>query len=262
MAQARFVGRNAFVTGAARGMGRAIAAALVSEGARVAAFDRDSEPLAELCNRLGGDAEGRVRPHVGDVSRRKDLSRAFDETRSEWGDLDVIVAQAGVSGIVALDDIDDDAWTRLINTNLGGVFLTTQEGARAMRDGGAIVMISSTNSFYPEAHTAHYSATKGGVRAFAKTAALDLATRGIRVNVVHPGIIRTRLSAPLTDDPVGGPEYLKGVPLGRFGEPDEVARAVLFLASDDAAYITGADLVVDGGATVGVTLPVADQEVG
>jgi cyclopentanol dehydrogenase len=262
MGDARFAGRNAFVTGAARGMGGAISAALVSEGARVAAFDRDAEPLAEMCNRVSGDAGGRVRPCVGDVSRREDLRRAFDETRSQWGDLDVIVAHAGIAGVVALDNIDDGAWSRLMDINLGGVFRTTQEGARAMRDGGAIVITSSTNAFYPEAHTAHYSATKGGVRAFAKTAALDLAARGIRVNVVHPGVIRTRLSEVLTDDPVGGPEYLKGVPLGRFGEPDDVARAVLFLASDDAAYITGADLVVDGGATAGVTLQVTDQELG
>lgn len=262
MHEPRFTGRHAFVTGAARGIGAAIGAALVAEGAKVALFDRDAEPLGALRDRLAGDAGDRALAYVGDVSRREDVRQALDQTRSEWGELDVVVAHAGIAGVVALDDIDDEAWARLININLGGVFLTIQEGARAMRDGGAIVITSSTNAFYPEAHTAHYSATKGGVRAFAKTAALDLAPRGIRVNVVHPGIIRTRLSELLTDDPVAGPEFLSGVPLGRFGAPEDVARSVLFLASTDASYITGADLVVDGGATVGVTLKVADQELG
>jgi len=158
------------------------------------------------------------------------------------------VAQAGIAGVV--------------DVNLRGVFLTVQEGARAMLKGGAMVVTSSTNAFHPEAHTTHYSATKGGVRTLVKAAALDLAPRGIRINVVHPGIIRTRLSRAVTDHPVGGPEFLKGVPLGRFGEPEDIARAVLFLLSDEAGYITGADLVVDGGATVGVTLQIDDQPLG
>jgi NAD(P)-dependent dehydrogenase (short-subunit alcohol dehydrogenase family) len=242
-------------------MGRAIAAALLAEGAHVLAFDRDAAALVETCERLD-DGDGRVQAHAGDVSSRGDVRAGLDAALERWGALHVVVAQAGIAGVIALDDIDDDAWTRLVDVNLRGVFLTVQEGARRLPAGGAIVVTASTNAFFPEAHTAHYSATKGGVRTFVKAAALDVAARGIRINVVHPGIIRTRLSHIVTEDPVAGPEYLKGVPLGRFGEPEDVAAAVLFLASDEAAYITGADLVVDGGATVGVTLAVEDTELG
>ena len=254
----RFADKVAVVTGAARGMGAAIAAELVAEGARVVAMDRDAEPLEEFCASLGAGAE--VLPSVGDVSKREDVRGAIAMATDSWGPLDVLVAQAGIAGVVALDEITDEAWSKLIDVNLGGVFLSVQEAARAMRDGGAIVITASTNAFFPEAHTAHYSATKGGILAFAKGAALDLAARGIRVNVVHPGIIRTRLTEMLTDDPVAAKDYLKEVPLGRFGEPEDIARAVLFLASEEAGFITGTDLVVDGGATVGVALPIEDVE--
>jgi len=257
----RFAERTAFVTGAAQGMGRAIASALAEEGARVLAFDRDEDAFAAWQPRPGRHG-GELVTHVGDVASRADVQAGLDAMTERWGRVDVVVAQAGIAGVVALDDIDDDAWSRLMDVNMRGVFLTVQEGARRMGAGGAVVVTSSTNAFFPEAHTAHYSATKGGVRAFVKAAALDLAERGIRINVIHPGIIRTRLAALLTEDPVAGPEYLKGVPLRRFGEPEEIAAAALFLASDDASYITGADLVVDGGATVGVTLAVEDQELG
>lgn len=255
----RFSGKVAVVTGAGRGMGAAIAAALLAEGARVVAMDRDAEPLEELCASLAGGG-GEVLASVGDVSKREDVRRAIALATETWGKLDVLVAQAGIAGVVALDEITDEAWEKLIGVNLGGVFLSVQEAARAMDDGGAIVISASTNAFYPEAHTAHYSATKGGILAFAKAAALDLAARGIRVNVVHPGIIRTRLTTMLIDDPAAAEDYLKNVPLGRFGEPEDIAKAVLFLASSDASYITGTDLVVDGGATVGVALQIDDIE--
>lgn len=254
----RFVDRVAVVTGAARGMGAAIAAELLAEGARVVAMDRDAGPLEEICDTLGGDS--RIRPSAGDVSKRADVRRAVALAADTWGPLDLLVAQAGIAGVVALDEITDEAWSRLIEVNLGGVFRCVQEAARRMRDGGAIVLTASTNAFFPEAHTAHYSASKGGIVAFAKGAALDLASRRIRVNVVNPGIIRTRLTEMLTDDPEAAKEYLEGVPLGRFGEPEDIAKAVLFLASSEASFVTGAELVVDGGATVGVALPIEDVE--
>jgi NAD(P)-dependent dehydrogenase (short-subunit alcohol dehydrogenase family) len=258
----RFDGRTAVVTGAAQGMGAAIASALFADGARVLLFDREREPLEATRARLSATAADRVLAVPGDVSQREDVRAAFAEARKAWGDVHVVIAQAGIAGVVAFNDIDDDAWRRMIDINLGGVFLTIQEGARAMAGGGAIVVTSSTNAFYVEAHTAHYSATKGGVRTLVRAAAIDLAERGIRVNVVHPGIINTRLSEVLIADPVAAPEYLQRIPLGRFGEPDDIASAVLFLASDDAAYVTGADLVVDGGATIGVNLGVEVREMG
>jgi NAD(P)-dependent dehydrogenase (short-subunit alcohol dehydrogenase family) len=260
----RFADRTALVTGAAQGMGAAIAEHLLREGARVVLFDHDADTLERTADRLraDADADGRLLAVPGDVSSREDVRAAVTTARDAWGDLHIAIAQAGIGGVVAFEYSDDDAWRRMFAVNVDGVFLTVQEAARAMTRGGSIVVTASTNSFFVEGHTAHYSATKGAVRTFVRSAALDLGERGIRVNVVHPGIIRTRLATLLIDDPVAGPRYLERVPLGRFGEPDDIARAVLFLASDDAAYVTGADLVVDGGATLGVTLGVGDQELG
>jgi 3-oxoacyl-[acyl-carrier protein] reductase len=119
---------------------------------------------------------------------------------------------------------------------------------------GAIVVTTSTNAFWVESGTAHYSASKGGLLTLVRTAALDLAQYGIRVNAVAPGIVKTRLSRFLTDDPVEGPGYLERVPLRRFAQPADIAEAVLFLASDAAAYITGEQLVVDGGVSIGVPI--------
>jgi len=173
----------------------------------------------------------------------------------------VLVAHAGVGDLRPLLEIDDTAWQRMLAVNLTGAFLSVQEAAMemAVRNGGAIVVTASTNAFHVEEHTAHYSATKGGLRTFVRAAAMDLGKYRIRVNSVLPGIIRTRSAAALTEDPVWGPEYLKHVPLGRFGEPHEIAEGILFLASDQASYITGADLVMDGGATLGSALGIPDK---
>jgi NAD(P)-dependent dehydrogenase (short-subunit alcohol dehydrogenase family) len=122
-----------------------------------------------------------------------------------------------------------------------------------------VVFTASTNSFWVEANTAHYSATKFGVLGLMKTAALDLAPFGIRVNAVSPGVVNTRLARFLVEDPVEGPAFLKRVPLGRFAEPGDIANAVAFLASDDADYITGENLVIDGGTSIGVPMEPPDQ---
>jgi NAD(P)-dependent dehydrogenase (short-subunit alcohol dehydrogenase family) len=145
----------------------------------------------------------------------------------------------------------------MLDVNLTGAFYAIQEGARgilASAGSGAIVVTASTNGFFPEQHTVHYSTAKGGVIAFVRAVALDLADAGIRVNSVSPGIIRTPLAAPLTEDPVAAADFLRHVPLGRFGECDEIADAVLFLASSESSYITGQNLVVDGGTTLGMSI--------
>jgi NAD(P)-dependent dehydrogenase (short-subunit alcohol dehydrogenase family) len=257
----RFTGRSALVTGAAQGMGRSIAARLLEEGASVVLFDIDEELAAEAAAELGTPATAVA--VGGDVSSREDVHRAVEACLEHFGGIDILVAQAGIGDLCPLLEIDDAAWGRMLDVNLTGVFLSVQEAARAMstRGGGAIVVTASTNSFYVEEGTAHYSATKGGVWTFVRNAALDLGKFGIRVNSVLPGIIDTRLSAPLVHDPVAGPEYLKRVPLGRFGQPVEIANAVLFLASDEASYITGEDLIVDGGATLGVVLGVPEGSI-
>jgi NAD(P)-dependent dehydrogenase (short-subunit alcohol dehydrogenase family) len=137
------------------------------------------------------------------------------------------------------------------------VFLAVQEGARgilASAGRGAVVVTASTNAFFPEQHTAHYSAAKGGVVAFVRAVALDLAEYGVRVNAVAPGVIRTPLAAPLTEDPDAARDFLRAVPMQRFGECDEIADAVLFLASDESSYITGQNIVIDGGTSLGMSI--------
>jgi NAD(P)-dependent dehydrogenase (short-subunit alcohol dehydrogenase family) len=258
----RFDGKAVLVTGAAQGMGRAIATRFLEEGASVTVFDLDASLLDETAGELA--ALGPVVASAGDVARRADVRRAVETCVERFGAIDVLAAQAGIGDLCPLLEIDDERWQRMIDVNLTGVFLSVQESARAMAaagSGGAIVVTSSTNAFYVEQHTSHYSATKGGVLTFVRNAAQDLAVYGIRVNTVCPGIIRTRLGQPLIDDPIAGPEYLKRVPMRRFGEPVEIANAILFLASDDASYITGEDLVVDGGTTLGVVLEIADGSI-
>ena len=257
----RFDGKSVLVTGAAQGMGRAIATRFLEEGASVTVFDLDADVLEQTSRELS--ALGPVAASAGDVSQRADVRRAVETCVEGFGGLDVLAAQAGIGDLCPLLEIDDARWQRMIDVNLTGVFLSVQEAARAMVEsgGGAIVVTSSTNAFYVEQHTSHYSATKGGVLTFVRNAAQDLAEYGIRVNTVCPGIIRTRLGRPLIEDPVAGPEYLKRVPMRRFGEPVEIANAILFLASDDASYITGEDLVVDGGTTLGVVLEIPDGSI-
>jgi NAD(P)-dependent dehydrogenase (short-subunit alcohol dehydrogenase family) len=254
----RFEGKGVLVTGGAQGMGRAIAERFLEEGASVVVLDLDAELVERTAGELSAVAV------AGDVSRREDVRRAVETCVERFGRLDVLVAQAGIGDLRPLLEIDDAAWNRMLSVNLTGVFLSVQEAARVMAadgPGGAIVVTSSTNAFYVEKHTAHYSATKGGIWTFVRNAALDLGQHGIRVNSVLPGIIRTRLGEPLIEDPVAGPEYLKRVALGRFGEPVEIANAVLFLASDEASYVTGEGLVVDGGATLGVVLEIPDESI-
>jgi NAD(P)-dependent dehydrogenase (short-subunit alcohol dehydrogenase family) len=254
----RFEGKGVLVTGGAQGMGRAIAERFLEEGASVVVLDLDAELVERTARELAAVAV------AGDVSRREDVRRAVETCVERFGRLDVLVAQAGIGDLRPLLEIDDAAWNRMLSVNLTGVFLSVQEAARVMAAdgrGGAIVVTSSTNAFYVEKHTAHYSATKGGIWTFVRNAALDLGQHGIRVNSVLPGIIRTRLGEPLIEDPVAGPEYLKRVALGRFGEPVEIANAVLFLASDEASYVTGEGLVVDGGATLGVVLEIPDESI-
>jgi NAD(P)-dependent dehydrogenase (short-subunit alcohol dehydrogenase family) len=252
---ARYAGKTAIVTGAAKGMGRSIADAFVAEGARVVLIDQDESALQAAAEELGG--QGPVLSISGDVSVRSTVSQALQACQEQFGAADVLVAQAGIGDVRPFLQIDDHAWERMLAVNLNGVFYAVQETARALVDagrGGAIVVTSSTNAFFPEQHTVHYSTSKGAVVAFVRASALDLAEFGIRINVISPGIIRTPLASPLIDNPAAAADFLGQVPLRRFGEPEEVAHLVLYLASDDAAYITGENIVIDGGMTLGTVL--------
>jgi 3-oxoacyl-[acyl-carrier protein] reductase len=249
----RFEGRVALVTGAAKGIGLAISRRLMAEGARILVFDSDGEALAEVQRTLARD--GDVRAVAGDTAVRADVAAAAAEAVTRFGGLNVVVANAGIGAVAPFLEIGEAAWRRMIDVNLTGAFHTTQEGARAIvaSGGGAIVVTASTNAFFPERNTAHYSAAKGGVVALVRAAAIDLAASGVRVNAVSPGIIRTPLAAPLTEDAAAARAYLRDVPMSRFGDADEIADTVLYLASNESSYITGQNIVVDGGTTLGTT---------
>ena len=253
----RFDGTRVLVTGLSKGIGYGIARAFLEEGARVVGIARNAETLERAVQELG--ELGEVVGIPGDVSVRADVRAAVAACVDRFGGLDVVVAQAGTAEVRAFLDIDDTAWDHILAVNVSGVFYTVQEGARVMSPGGTIVVMASTNAIFPEQHTVHYSTTKAAETNFVRACALDLAERGIRINGVLPGVIRTPLAAPIVDDPVAAAEYLQSVPMRRFGEPSEVASVVLFLASEESSYMTGQNLVVDGGTTLGTVPPVADM---
>jgi 3-oxoacyl-[acyl-carrier protein] reductase len=250
------------VTGAAQGIGRTIAEQFLLQGANVLIFDLDAELAAETARQLAPSGE-MVVSVGGDVSQREDVHRAVQTCIERFGRLDVMVAHAGIAAATPLLEIDDASWQRIMDVNLTGVFLCTQEAGRVMAqsDGGAIVVTASTNAFWVESNLAHYNTSKGGVVAFVRSAAIDLARYGIRVNAVAPGVVRTRISTWVTEDPVLAADYLKHIPLNRFAETIDVAKVVLFLASSDSAYITGQTIVLDGGQTLGILVDAPEEPI-
>lgn len=236
-------------------MGRACAELFAAEGAQLALFDIEKANLARSGNELS-TLGYHIETICGDTSSSSDVERAVAAAVSRFGTIDVLVHAPAVVEIKPLLEISEERWRRIIDVNLTGAFLTTQAVGRVMaeRGGGSIVIFGSTNAFFAEEHNVPYSASKGGVVMFVRNAAMDLAHHGIRINAIDPGIIDTRLSAALIHDPEAGPEYLKRIPLGRYGTAQDIAKVALFLASPDADYMTGADVVVDGGLTLGANL--------
>ncbi len=259
MAEERFSGKTALVTGAAQGIGRAIAERFANEGANVVLLDIDGDLAERTAGELGARGGSTVAVG-GDIARREDVRNAVERSLERFGRLDILAANAGIADAQPFVEMEEASWRRVIDVNLTGTFFCLQEAARAMipTGGGAMVATASTNAFWVESNMAAYNASKGGIVALVKSAAFDLGAHNIRVNAVAPGMIRTRANY-ITEDPVAGPEYLKGVPLGRFAEPAEMAAVVAFLASDDASYVSGELLVADAGTTIGVRLPLPDE---
>lgn len=244
----------ALVTAGNRGIGAAIVKELLSTGHRVVLTTRSDDDGRDAVAGLK-DHDASVRVRTADVRSRDDVVKAVDACIYEFGRLDVAVANAGTDHGAPFLDITDKDWDEVIDVNLRGAFLLTQIAARAMSSGGRIVLIASTNAFSPEANLAPYNAAKAGVVGLMKSAALELAPRGITVNAVGPGLVETRMTKGLIDHPVHGPAYLQNIPLARFGRPSDIAGAVGFLASSAAGWITGHHLIVDGGQTIGLDLP-------
>lgn len=234
-----FHGKRAVITGGANGIGLAAARALASGGANIWIFDLESERPAEAAAALGGQAA------IVDVTDRSSIDQAFERA----GAPDIVVANAGIGHEAALDATSSELWERTLAVNLSGVFHTVQAAAARMkpRRAGAIVITASTNSFDGEASLIAYNASKAGLLGILHTAANELGPWQIRVNAVCPGLIQTRLTQHTFATPAVLKEYFRDLPLGRGGNPEEVASAIAFLASDLASYITGAALVVDGG---------------
>lgn len=242
------------VTGGARGLGLAAAEALLAEGARVLISDIDRDAGMQALKQLGEHA----RFCLQDVTRSLQWDETLDAAVQHWGRLDVLVNNAGVADIADIEHVGLSTWQRTLDINLTGVFLGTQAAiARMKGQGGSIVNIASIEGLVGDALIPSYNASKGGVRLFTRSAAIHCARSGypIRINAVCPGFAETQMVAGAlasmkpADAQVFAEKTLARIPMGRFAKPAEIAAAVVFLASDQASYITGSDLVVDGGMT-------------
>jgi NAD(P)-dependent dehydrogenase (short-subunit alcohol dehydrogenase family) len=256
----RFSGQVAIVTGGANGIGRACATAFAAEGAAVVVADVDAEagPTTVQAIEASGGQALFVRTDVGDAGQ---VQRLIERTLTRFGRLDVLINNAGIirtADFLAISEADFDA---VLRVNLKGVFLVGQAAARVMveRGKGAIVNMSSTNAVVAIPNQVPYATSKGGVNQLTKVMALALADQGVRVNAIGPGSIMTDLLQTVMSDEAARRKILSRTPMGRCGEPAEVAKVALFLASDEASYITGQTIYPDGGRlALNYTVPVPD----
>lgn len=248
----RIPGKVAIVTGAASGLGREISRLLAREGAKVIATDvNENEGQAWVDEILANDCEAVF--FKQDVTIEEDWQKLMAFTTERYGRLDVHVNCAGVFVGGSIEDLTLEQWRQVMRVNLDGVFLGIKYAAEVMKKngGGSIINLSSVGGMVGTIDSAPYNASKGGVRTLSKAAAMEFSRAGydfnIRVNTILPGVIETPMTAPMIEDPKSGPEMLSWTPMGHFGEPIDVAYGVLFLASDESKFMTGSELVIDGG---------------
>jgi len=246
-------GKVVLVTGAGRGIGRGIALAFGDAGSTVAVNDVDPETAASTARDIE-DAGGAAAPFAADVGDRGEAEAMVERIVEGYGRLDVLVNNAGINATSAMLDLPQETWERMQRTNLWGLFHCGQPAARHMvaAGGGSIVVVGSPASNETYAEQTHYATAKAGLQMLAWGMAWELGERGVRTNVIHPGWIETELNRDyLWSDPELKGRILEQIPLRRTGRPEDVARAALWLCSDDAAYVNGASLNVDGGLVVG-----------
>lgn len=240
--------KTAIVTGASRGIGKAIALRLAAAGAKVACVARSADKLKEVADAIAA-AGGTAEVHPCDVTDSASVSKLVEDLAEKWGGIDIVVNNAGITKDTLIPRMEDDMWDQVIATNLRSVFLFTRSASLVMmrKRSGRIINISSVSGLMGNAGQSNYSASKAGVIGFTRTVAQELASRKVTVNAICPGFIASEMTAAMgaTLD-----EFVKTrIPAKRLGEADEVADAVLYLASDSAAYITGEVITIDGGLT-------------
>lgn len=247
----RFEGKTAIVTGGSRGIGRACVARLAAEGAKVALVYHSNQQAAEALLAELKDAPGEVRVLQADVRDFQRAHEIVDALFVEWEHIDVLINSAGIVQDGLLGAMTQDQWRNVIDTNLGGTFnychAVTQPMMMARR--GSIVNLSSTAAEFAARGQVNYAASKGGINGLTRSLAKELAPRNVRVNAIAPGMIETDMSQVVRG--IAGDQIKKMIPIKRIGKPEEIAAVAAFLASDDAAYMTGQVLRVDGGLSLG-----------
>jgi glucose 1-dehydrogenase len=254
----RLKDKVALVTGASSGIGKAIATRFAAEGARVAVnyppgSATDSEAVQAEAASFGSSAIG----VVGDVSNREDVERMMAEIIERFGRVDITINNAGIEIKKPFLEITDDDWNKVIAVNLFGSYLVSQIAARQMvkqGQGGKLIFISSVHEDIPFPEYTAYCASKGGVRMLMRNLAMELAQHKINVNNIAPGAIATPINQAVLNDPTAMKNAISEIPWGRFGRPEEVASVAVFLASDEAEYVTGSTYYIDGGLSQQVTL--------
>ncbi len=248
----RLTGKKALITGGNNGIGLATARLFIAEGAQVAITGRDQKTLDAAFRELGPNA----RAYRADLTIAEDRKRLFLALAKDFGKLDIVFANAGISGRTPTGSTDEATFENIIHTNLNSAFFTVNSAALLLNDNGSIIFNGSVHNYLGQPGGAAYAATKGGLVSMARSIAADLAPRNIRVNVVAPGATKTpiwkrgaRASASAEESAKVTKFISAVVPLGRWGEPEDLAKAVLFLASDDSSYVNAVELMVDGGAT-------------
>ena len=240
-------GKIALITGGTSGIGLATAQRFVNEGAYVFITGRDQSRLDEAIKKIGSNVSG----VQGDVANLKDLDRLFAQIQKEKGRLDIVFANAGIARYAPLGAIDEEHFDSIFNSNVKGLLFTVQKALAVLPDGASVILNASIVGSKGLAANSVYSATKAAVRSFARTWTTDLKARHIRVNVVSPGPIDTEGLRELFGSSEVGKQRLANinnlVPMGRLGTSEEIAKAVVFLASDDSSFVTGIELFVDGG---------------
>lgn len=253
----RLRGAAALITGASSGIGAGVARALAAQGAAVAInYSGHAEPAEQLAREVN-EAGGRALAVHADVASEEQVAAMFETVASAFGRIDVLVANSGIQRDARVAEMTLEAWNDVIGVNLTGQFLCCREAirrfraqpaaGRPFRAAGSIVSVSSVHDRIPWAGHVNYATAKGGVRMMVETLAQEVASDGIRVNAVAPGAIRTPINREAWETEEARAKLLKLIPYGRIGEPEDVAKAVAWLASDEADYVTGATLYVDGG---------------